>query len=163
MGRFSQFLFACLFIAVVASAVAQSNDPCSNEESRRAWEGDPVHDDAMELARTLENHGFVVECVRSSKQAQIFDGQKGAAWYKTNRGVFEVLFLPKGQTFDELTVVTESKEGDSIMYSFRGKPQIPTTMEAKSRIAFIKHENVMFEVFGNDSLAKSLEEVFQNR
>jgi hypothetical protein len=34
-------------------------------------------------------------------------------------------------------------------------------METNSRIAFIKHENVMFEVFGDDGLAKSLEQVFQ--
>ena len=150
----------CLFVAVVASAAAQTNDPCRDENLRRAWESDPIHDDAMELARTLEDHGFIVQCVRSSKQARIFDGQKGAALYKTNRGSFEVLFLPKGQTFDELKIVSESNEG-FLKYSFRGKPQIPHTMETKSRIAFIKHENVMFEVFGNDLLAKSLEQVFQ--
>jgi len=49
------------------------------------------------------------------------------------------------------------------MYSFQGKPLSSTTMESKARIAFIKHDNVMFEVFGDDSLAKSLEQVFQNR
>jgi hypothetical protein len=122
---------------------------------------DPVHDDAMELARTFERHGFIVECVRSSKQARIFDGQKGAAVYKTNRGSFEVLFLPKGQTFDELEIVSESKGRDFRKYSFQGKPKITHTMETNSRIAFIKHENVMFEVFGDDGLAKSLEQVFQ--
>lgn len=157
-----RFLLACLFVATVASAVAQTNDWCRNEDLRRAWQRDPVHDDAMELASALERHDFIVECVRSSKQAQIFDGQKGAAVYKTNRGVFEVLFLPKGQTFNELKIVSESKEGFS-KYSFRGRPRIPQTMETKSRIAFIKHENVMFEVFGNDGLARSLEQVFQNR
>ena len=35
-------------------------------------------------------------------------------------------------------------------------------MESKSRIVFIRHENVMFEVFGNHSLAKSLEQALQN-
>ena len=153
-------LLACLFVVAVASAVAQTNDWCRNEDLRRAWERDPVHDYAMELASTLERHDLIVECVRSSKQAQIFDEQKGAAIYKTNRGVFEVLFLPKGQTFDELKIVSESKEGFS-KYSFRGRPRIPHTIETKSQIAFIKHENVMFEVFGNDELAKILEQVFQ--
>ena len=157
-----RLLIACLFVVMAAYAAAQSNDWCRDENSRRAWEHDPVHDEAMELAHTLESHGFIVECVRSSKQAQLFDGQKGAAVYKTNRGVFEVLILPKGQTFDELKIVTESK-GEDTIYSFRGKPLIPSTMESKSRIAFIKHDNVMFEVSGNDSLAKSLEQVFQNR
>lgn len=152
-------LCACLLVACVAGAMAQSNNWCRAQNSRRAWERDPVHDDAMELARTLENHGFIVECVRSSKQARIFDGQKGAAVYKRNRGSFEVLFLPKGQSFDELEIVSEPKEGGFSKYSFRGKPQIPQTMENKSRVAFIRHENVMFEVFENDSLAKSLEHV----
>lgn len=73
------------------------------------------------------------------------------------------MFLPKGQTFDELKILSESKEGGFSMYSFQGKPLSSTTMESKARIAFIKHDNVMFEVFGDDSLAKSLEQVFQNR
>ena len=87
-------LSACLFFVVSGSAVAQSRDPCTGEDSRRAWESrtDPIFSDAMELAGTLENHGFAVECVRSSKQADLFEGEKGAAWYKTQQGVFEVLF-----------------------------------------------------------------------
>jgi hypothetical protein len=46
----------------------------ATETRRGNWES------AIGLAHTLESHTFVVECVRSSKQAQIFDGQKGAAW-----------------------------------------------------------------------------------
>jgi hypothetical protein len=67
-------LFTCSLFVIATNAVAQSNDPCRDENLRRAWERDPVPDDAMELAHTLERHGFVVECVRSSKQAQLFDG-----------------------------------------------------------------------------------------
>lgn len=157
-------LSACLFLVVAGIGMAQTKDPCSDQRSRRAWETgiDPVYADAMELTRTLEAHGFFVECVRSSKQSQIFDGQKGAAWYKSDHGIFEVLFLPKGQTFDELKIVAKSREGYTV-YSFRGKPSIPGTMESKSRIAFIKHENLMFQVSGDDPLTKSLGQVFQNR
>ena len=158
-----RLFIVCVVFVMAATAVGQSNDPCRDENSRRAWDHDPVHDDAMELAHTLEGHSFVVECVRSSKQSQIFDGQKGAAWYKTNRGIFEVLFLPRGQTFDELKIVSESKGGGFSIYSFQGKPLTSTTMKSKAPIAFIKHDNVMFEVFGDDSLAKNLEQVFQNR
>jgi len=62
-------LSTCLFLTVVANALAQSTDPCNNDELRRAWESDPIYTEAMELARTLENRGFVVEvCAVQSKR-----------------------------------------------------------------------------------------------
>jgi hypothetical protein len=111
-------LSTCLFLTVVANALAQSTDPCNNDELRRAWESDPIYTEAMELARTLENRGFVLECVRSSKQAAFFEGEKGAAWYKTKQGVFEVLFLPVSQNFEGLQIVAESKPGDATLTFF---------------------------------------------
>ncbi len=102
-------LSACMFLAVVSNALAQSTDPCNNDDLRRAWENDPIYTEAGELPRILENRGFVVVCVRSSKQAELFEGEKGAAWYKTKQGVFEVLFLPVSQNFEGLQIVAESK------------------------------------------------------
>jgi hypothetical protein len=156
-------LSTCLFLTIVANALAQSTDPCNNHELRRAWESDPIYTEAMELARTLENRGFVVECVRSSKQAAFFEGEKGAAWYKTKQGVFEVLFLPVSQNFEGLQIVAESKPGDRHTYVFRGAPHISTTMDSAKPMVFIKHKNLLFEVWGNEELAKQLTHAWERR
>ncbi len=155
-------LGACLFVLVAGNAVAQSKDPCSDQDSRRAWESrnDPIYADAMELAGTLENYGFVVECVRSSKQADLFEGQKGAAWYKTKHGVFEVLFLHESRNFDGLEVVDEPTTGGRHTYTFLGTPRTSTWMEGAKPITFIRHKNLMFEVFDNEALAKRLGRAF---
>jgi hypothetical protein len=60
---------------------------------------DPVYAETVELTRELENHGFVVRCVLQLKMANTFQGQLGAALYRTSRGDFEALFLPKPRTF----------------------------------------------------------------
>jgi hypothetical protein len=156
-------LSTCLFLAAVANALAQSTDPCNNDDLRRAWESDPIYTEAMELARILENRGFVVECVRSSKQAELFEGEKGAAWYKTKQGVFEVLFLPVSQNFEDLQIVAESKPGGRHTYIFRGAPRISTTMDSAKPMVFIKHKNLLFEVWGNEELAKQLTHALERR
>ena len=155
-------LSACLFVVVAGGAVAQSKDPCSAEDSRRAWESrtDPIYSDAMELAGALENYGFAVDCVRSSKQADLFEGEKGAAWYKTKQGVFEVLFLHESQTFDGLEVVDEPTTGGRHTYRFRGTPRTSSWMEGAKPITFIRHKNLMFETFDNEELAKRLGRAF---
>ncbi len=152
-----------MFLAVVANALAQSTDPCNNEDLRRAWESDPIYTEAMELARRLENRGFVVECVRSSKQAELFEGEKGAAWYKTKQGVFEVLFLPISQNLEGLQIVAESEPGGRHTYVFRGAPHISTTMDSAKPMVFIKHKNLLFEVWGSEELAKQLAHALERR
>ena len=82
--------------------------PCSTIASYRTGKAaqaqlssvDPVYVDAMELARYLIDHGFIVNCVQGSKMQHLFDGQKGAALYRTDRGSFEALFLSKTETFE---------------------------------------------------------------
>lgn len=46
---------------------------------------DPAYADAMSLARTLQARGFIVKCVLQSKMIHIFEGQKGAALFRTDR------------------------------------------------------------------------------
>ena len=46
----------------------------------------------------------------------LFEGEVGAAIYKTSRGVFEALFLPQSRSFDELQI-RERRDGASYLYS----------------------------------------------
>ena len=71
----------------------------------RVPSANPAYADAMELARTLHSRGIEVKCICLSKEERLFEGQEGAANYQTDVGVFEVLFLPKPETFNALEIV----------------------------------------------------------
>lgn len=154
---------AVLWTALPTIVSGQSSDPCKDPRLQQAW-GDrtnPVRADATELTRTLERRGFVVECVRRSKQENLFEGQKGAAWYKTDHGVFEVLFLPKMETFAALEVIERAQGNHRYVYSFLGNPQIPTKMDSAKPISFIKHTNMLIEVWGDKQLAATIQKALQ--
>lgn len=74
-GIFQVISLILLYLAAPI-ALGQSRDLCSDNDSRRAWEDptNPVYAEAMELARTLTERGIVVECVRRSKQENLFEG-----------------------------------------------------------------------------------------
>jgi hypothetical protein len=85
----------------------------------------------------------------------LFDGQKGAALYRTDRGEFNVLFLSKAETFDTVEVV-EQKQGELYVYSFRGTPHSPMRMEAR-KTYFINSGNLLFVVMDDADLAASIQ------
>jgi hypothetical protein len=155
-------VFAWILVLFLAGSV-QSQDVCKDVEAKQAWDDatSPVYLDAEELARTLNNRGFVVECIRRSKEENFFKGQKGAAFYKTDRGVFEVWFLPERESFSRLQIIEQAKENGRYFYSFRGRPRIANTIDSANSISFIKHGNLLFEVWGDKQLAQELDVAFR--
>jgi hypothetical protein len=121
----------------------------------------PVYADAMELARTLTDRGIVVECVLRSKEERRFEGQKGAAWYKTDHGIFEVWFLPKTESFAAFKVVEQQQGNGRYLYTFPGTPAPRGSEDSSKQEFFITHGNVLFKVWGDKQLAASLEQAFQ--
>jgi hypothetical protein len=105
----------------------------------------PVYADAMTLARTLQFHGFIVKCIGQSKMIHLFEGQKGAAVFRTDHGDFEALFLPNTETFDSVELI-ESRENDRFLYSFRGRPSpaSPHPIDSAYPMFFEKHGNQLF-------------------
>jgi hypothetical protein len=119
-----------------------------NGGRQRGLIASPVYNDANELSLKLTATGFLVECIRRSKQEHLFEGQKGAAWFSTNRGIFEVWFLPEDGTFASLEVLEQPQQNGQYTYTFRGTPQITTPIDSAKRMYFIKHGRLMFEVSG---------------
>jgi hypothetical protein len=156
--------FAVLCAAWPAPLLAQARDACKAEGARHAWDdrSSPVYADAVDLARTLGDRGFAVVCTRRSKEERLFEGQKGAAWYKTNHGIFEVWFLPKTESFAALEVVEEAQENGRYIYSFRGTPRILVHMDSSKPQFFIEYGNALFQVWGDKQLAASIEKAFQS-
>jgi hypothetical protein len=162
MWRF--ILFAAvpfLVVPLVDSAVAQSTSQsagCSEVKWTALSPRDPAYASAMDLAHQLTEHGFIVMCVAPSKMTDMFEGQEGAAVYKTNEGTFEALFAPKGQTFDGLQVIERYQRG-RCLYSFWGVPKprsASMTWDSDRPEYFIRHVN-QFIVVRDKELAIRIE------
>ena len=136
---------------------AQQSDECRDKRGQAAWVKSPVYNDANELAQQLTESGFLVECIRRSKQEHSFPAQKGAAWFSTNRGTFEVWFLEEDGTFASLEVIEQSQPNGRYTYTFRGTPPISSVIDSTVRLYFIKRGRIVIEVSGDGQLARSLE------
>jgi hypothetical protein len=82
MLRLLPWLFV-LVVVQVLPASAQDN-PCDP----KAWlpATDPAYAEAMKPSKTLNRHGIQIRCVLLSKEAQMFEGQLGAAFFRTDIG-----------------------------------------------------------------------------
>jgi hypothetical protein len=149
-------LAAVVLMAFVPPLVAQRGNPptgCSDVNWPPLQPSDPAYPDAVDLSRSLAD-GFVVQCIAPSKMAGTFDGQTGAALYRTNRGRFEALFLPKLQNFDGLQIV-ERQESGRYLYSFAGhpKPWPANLIDASRPVYFIKSLNRLIVVHDKELAA----------
>ena len=136
---------------------AQQSDQCRDKRGQAAWVNSPVYNDANELAQQLTESGFLVECIRRSKQEHFLPAQKGAAWFSTNRGTFEVWFPQEDGTFASLEVIEQSQPNGRYTYTFRGTPQTSSAIDSPVRLYFIKRGRIVIEVSGDGQLARSLE------
>ncbi|MGA9528072.1 MAG: hypothetical protein WBS24_08155 [Terriglobales bacterium] len=162
------FLTACPY-----GVRAQELDVCAKEAALLS-PTEPIYPDAMELKRTLENHGFVVYCVFPTTLWSVFwvgDGDdrfthstvEGEANFHTNYGDATAFFLPKPQTFANFKI-TEHREDGGFLYTFAGTPRVWATNRFGSarRIYFLDHDNQLFFV-GDVTLLHRLEKVLNAR
>jgi len=145
-----------VLLLTASSLLAQSSDCTGKETQAQLPSVDPVYVDAMELARNLIDQGFIFKCVLGSKMQNLFEGQKGAAFYRTDQGSFDVVFLPKEETFDAVQVV-EQRQDNLYAYSFRGIPHSPGRMESSKKTYFIKWANLLFLLWSDADLAGSIQ------
>jgi hypothetical protein len=138
----------CLIVLCAAwpAVLPAQSSECDDAAARKGWEdqSSPVYADATDLARTLSGRGFVIECIRRSKEEHLFKDQKGAAWFKTNQGIFEVWFLTSTDILpgSELQIVEQRLNN--------GPPQF-----------LIKNGNAVFHVNNNEQLAVLIQKAFQ--
>jgi hypothetical protein len=135
---------------------AKSSGCSSNDLLARMKLDDPAYTPAMTLAQALGSHGFVIRCVLQSKMVAMFEGQQGAAFFRTDKRDFDVLFLPNPQTFDSVEIVSRQENG-RFLYSFRGSPRptSPHTIDSAYPMFFVERENQLF-VTDSSQLAASI-------
>jgi hypothetical protein len=151
--------FVLLHVASQAKLAAQPLK-CPAEGSPALLQASyPAYSDALDLAQALSHSGFVVQCITRSKQESISE-TKGAALYITNRGDFDVVFLPKPHTFNALRIIERHKNGEYI-YLFRGSPRPATRMEGSKKVYFFKQSNKLF-IAWDEQTATSLAEILSS-
>jgi hypothetical protein len=147
---------AMLFLTPRATTGTAQGSECSTQDLLALLRpADPAYADAMELAQTLRNHGFAVQCVLQSKMVRLFEGQKGAALYRTNRGDFEALFLPKAQTF--AVQPNEARKNGRYIYSFSGSPHSTGGPWDSARPTFFVQHSNQFLTTWDKQLATELD------
>ena len=135
-----------LVLAVIPSVATAGSrkqlQGCNDVDQPSLAKSDAAYPDAMDLARTLISHSFIVTCVSPSQMTDTFEGQEGAAVYRTNQGDFEALFLPRPQNFNKLRVI-ERSDGQSYRYSLAGRPEPwpANLIESTFPLYFVKHRN----------------------
>ena len=110
----------------------------------------------MALKKNLSARGLLVGCVLQSKLIAEFEGQKGAALFRTGKGDFEALFLPRGRIFAVRAV--EKQDKGRYLYYFEGVPSasFSHSWDSARRIYFVQHLNQLYTTF-DARLATSLD------
>jgi hypothetical protein len=89
------------------------------------------------------------EAIRRSKEEHLFSGQKGAAWFKTDQGMFEVWFL------------ADPAAAAAVVAKVTAHPP-PINLPSGPSEFFTQHQNVVFHVsMGQKALAVSSQTAFQ--
>jgi hypothetical protein len=113
--------------------------------------------DAIEFKQVLQSHGVVVGCILKSKSWHMFDEQKGAAFFRTDQGDFDALFLPKAKTWDKLDIIQVQENGRYIT-SFQGWPS-GRPMNGSRPCYFVKHASVLCIVGPDEQLSIKLNRI----
>jgi hypothetical protein len=109
--------------------------------------------DAMEFARFLDDRDINVKSVHHSKLESFFQGIEKAAFFRTEKGVLEVIFFPEPRGA-ETVKVTEQRKAGRYLYSFEGQPNSSPHeggFDANRPMYFLMHRN-WFIVLENEEL-----------
>jgi len=145
---------ALTFVVWITSGEASCDPPAT-----RLPASNPAYADSMELAATLNHRGVRVQCVLLAKMENMFEGQIGAAFFRTDVGDFEAFFLPKSESWDGLEIVEQHRAGE-YGYQFRGAPKYFGYWEGR-RTYFVKHRNELLNSLDKQTAAK-LNDALQN-
>jgi hypothetical protein len=134
----TKVLVASWILALTIYALAAQTRSSSDTSLLRP--SDISYADATEFSRFLEQHAITVKSIHRSKLEGLFRGVNKAAFFKTDRGILEVVFFPDGGAEKISAMVHREKE--RYIYSFSGQPQPNPpgdTFNAARPVYFIMH------------------------
>jgi hypothetical protein len=113
--------------------------------------------EAMEFAQFLEDKGIIVKSVHGSKLNGFFQGLEKAAFFRTDKGIIEVIFFPEPRGAVKVRV-REQRRAGRYLYSFEGQPHPNPpgdTIDAGRPMYFLMHRN-WFMVTDSEELHDAL-------
>ncbi|MDQ1639135.1 MAG: hypothetical protein QOF62_2474 [Pyrinomonadaceae bacterium] len=115
-----------------------------------------AYEDAMEFARTLTENGIKVFSVHKSKLDGFFPGIEKAAFFRTEKGVVEVIFFPDPRGAENV-IVKEQRQAGRYLYSFAGQPNLAAAggFDSSRPMYFLMRRN-WFIVPDTEELYKAL-------
>jgi len=104
--------------------------------------GDRSYEDAMEFACWLNEKGIKFLSLHRSKLEGMFPGRTKAAFFKTEKGVVEVIFFPEPRGAESVVVKEQRTEG-RYLYSFSGYPNVEFAgaFDSPRPMYFLMHRN----------------------
>jgi hypothetical protein len=118
---------------------------------------DVAYADATEFAQFLDKHNFKVQSIHASNLNGFFRGVEKAAYFKTEKGIVEVIFFSEATGAEKLTI-TEQRKDKRYIYSFEGLPRAGShgdRLNSNHPIYFITHRN-WFIVTSDEKLSNAL-------
>jgi len=164
-GQFWLGLSLGLLLLVFPAQLSGQSPGCTAKELDAALPPEAqIYRDAMALSRVLSINGVLVNCVMNSTTEGMFEGESGAATYRSDHGNFEVVFLYQPGTFDRLKIL-EQRNGERFSYRFKGPPQPwpANLIDSAYRIYFIKNRNMLFVVDKDAELAATLQKFVRSQ
>ena len=163
-GLLLSSIVAAVFFEVSGSphSLALSCNPQSTEDSSLLRPTDVAYAEAMGFTSFLRDHGFKVDSVHRSKLEGFFQGVTKAAFFRTDRGIIEVIFFPDPTGAERVKATEQQKEG-RYSYTFSGQPHPnPTSdlIDSAHPIYFVTHGS-QFIVTHNRGIAGMLKRAFE--
>ena len=162
-GKF--WLSVGLLLLILPAEVFGQSPGCTAKELDAALPPDAqIYRDAMALSKVLSMNGVLVNCVMNSTMEGMFEGESGAATYRSGHGNFEVVFLYQPGAFDRLKIL-EQRKGERFSYRFKGPPQPwpANLIDSAHPIYFIKNRNMLFVVDKDAELAATLQKFVRSQ
>ncbi|HEX8140102.1 MAG TPA: hypothetical protein VF544_21245 [Pyrinomonadaceae bacterium] len=158
-------LLLCTILALcpggfaVASQVSSSRTiiACQSKDGSILKPTNTSYNEAMEFAQFLEGRGIIVKSVQSSKLNGFFQGLEKAGFFKTDKGIVEVIFFPEPSGAEKVRV-RERRRAGRYLYSFEGQPHPNPPgdrIDAGRPMYFLMHRN-WFMVTDSEELHEAL-------
>ncbi len=147
-------LLCCLFTVMCSGIMGQTRQP---EDVSLLRSSDVAYADAMEFAQFLNEHNFKVQSIHESVLNGFFRGVEKAAYFKTEKGIVEVIFFSESNGAEKLSI-TEKREDKRYIYTFQGLPHPSSNglrLNSNRPVYFVKHRN-LFIVTSDEKLSNAL-------
>jgi hypothetical protein len=124
---------------------------------------DGAYAEASNAAAIFKQLGLNVQSIHRSKLEGFFRGTTDAAFFKTDKGAFEIIFFNEPGQAEKIRVI-ETRDGKRYIYSFEGQPQPDPhrdVFNAAYPMRFIMIDKLFVVVFNNDDLYQVLKEILR--